>query len=155
MGLKEQIQSDLVTAMKAKDSETSSALRMVKAEILNREKAGSQGTEVSDDDIMALLQSMIKRGRDAAAQFRTGDRIELAEKEESEIKVMQTYLPAEVSADEMRPVIEKIIAEVGATSPKDLGKVMGKAISELKKEGKLVEGGKVREVASELLTSSS
>lgn len=154
MSLKERIHADLVTALKAKDSETASVLRMMKAEILNKEKEGTRGTEVSEDEIQAILQSMVKRRRDSIDQFRKADRSELADKEEAEISVIEVYLPPAVSEEEVRAAVAQVIEEVGASSPKDLGRVMGKAMGALKKTGKVVDGNKVREAASELLGPS-
>jgi hypothetical protein len=151
MSLKQRIETDLVTALKARDAETTSTLRMMKADILNKEKEGAKGTVLDDATITSLIQSAIKRRKEAAEQFRKGNRPEMASKEEAEMTLLLRYLPPEASPEEIRAAVEKAIAETGATSRKELGKVMGKAMGILKEGDKTVDGTRVRETAASLL----
>jgi uncharacterized protein len=114
----EQVKSDLTTAMKAGERERVGALRLVLSEL---QKAAKEG----GDDELAVLRRERKRRLDAAEQFRSGGRAELADKEESEAELIGGYLPAELSDDELAAIVQDGIASTGAASPKDMGKVMG------------------------------
>jgi uncharacterized protein YqeY len=114
----EQVKSDLTTAMKAGERERVGALRLVLSEL---QKAAKEG----GDDELAVLRRERKRRLDAAEQFRSGGRAELADKEESEAELIGGYLPAELSDDELAAIVQDGIASTGAASPKDIGKVMG------------------------------
>ena len=122
MSLKQQIISDLTASMKAQDSARTSTLRMVKAGIMNREI--EKGGELDDDDLAKLLRSMVKQRRDSVEQFEKGGRPELAAKERAEIAVIEAYLPKGASQDEIDQAVSAAIAETGAASMKDMGKVM-------------------------------
>jgi len=122
MSLKQQIIADLTTSMKAQDSARTSTLRMVKAGIVNREI--EKGGELDDDELAKLLRSMVKQRKDSVEQFEKGARPELAAKEQAEIEVIEAYLPQAASQDEIEKAVAAAIAETGATSMKDMGKVM-------------------------------
>jgi uncharacterized protein len=117
MTVTEQLRSDITGAMKAGEKERVGALRLVLSELQKAEKEGG-------DDELAVLRRERKRRLDAAAQFRDGGRPELADQEESEAELISTYLPAELSDDELDRMIASAISETGASSPKDMGQVM-------------------------------
>lgn len=136
MPIVDQINADLTEAMKAKEAERLSALRMVKTALKLRETELPGG--VDDTEAIKVLNTLLKQRRDAAEQFRTGGREELALKEENEARIIQTYLPAAASEEEISQAVDQAIAEVGASSMKDMGAVM-KAVR-AKLEGKTVDG---------------
>ena len=122
MSLKERIVKDMTAAMKAKDAARTSTLRMVKAAIMNREI--EKGGELSDDELTKTLQSLVKQRRDSVEQYEKAGREELAEKERAEIVVIEEYLPKAASREEIEQTVAAIIAELGATSMKEMGAVM-------------------------------
>ncbi len=129
MSLKQQIISDLTTSMKAQDAPRTSTLRMVKAGIMNREI--EKGSELNDEELAKMLRSMVKQRRDSIEQYEKGARQELADKEKAEIEMIEAYLPQSASADEIEKAVAAAIAETGATSIKDMGKVMKAAQAQL------------------------
>lgn len=122
MSLKARIQDDMKTAMRARDAGRLSAIRLLLAAIKQREV--DERIELDDDAVTATIEKMVKQRRDAAAQFDTGNRPELAAGERFEIEVLSAYLPAALSSDELDAEIAAVIAECGATSLADLGKTM-------------------------------
>ena len=148
MNLETQIMAQLKEAMKAKNTVALEALRAVKSELLLAKTSDANG-ELSEDQEIALLQKLVKQRKEAAEQFEANGRAELAEKELAE--VIQQFLPAQLSDEELTAAITEIVAEVGATSPKDMGKVMGAASSKLagKAEGKLISA-KVKDILASL-----
>ena len=121
--LKERIDADLKEAMRSKDELGTSVLRMLKSAVKYKEV--EPGAHALDDTgVMGVIQTLIKQRRDSVEQFRAGGRPELAEKEEREIARLQSYLPAQLSADELRAEVRAAIAQVGAKGPKDMGAVM-------------------------------
>ena len=128
MSLRDRISSDLKTAMKAKDSVKLATLRLINAAIKDREIAargdGTSG-ELSDGDLVAVLTRMVKQRRDSARAYEEAARLDLAEKEIAEIAVIETFLPRQMTEDEMTTAVDAAIAETGATSVRDIGKVMG------------------------------
>jgi len=140
MTLKEQIQKDMIEAMKAKEEIRLGALRMVKAEIMKFEVAGTEKKEIKDDEVLQLIGKQIKQRDDAAQQYKAGNRPELAEKEEKEAEILKKYLPEQMSPEEVKKIIEDTIKELGATSKADLGKVMGAIMPKVKgkADGKLI-----------------
>jgi uncharacterized protein YqeY len=122
MSLSEQIIADLTASMKAQDGQRTSTLRMVKAAMMNRKI--EKGSELDDDEMQKLLRSLVKQRRDSIEQYEKGGRPELAEKEQAEIAVIETYLPQAASAAEIEAAVTTAIAETGANSMKDMGKVM-------------------------------
>ncbi len=139
MSLEQTINTAIVTAMKEKDKVALDALRAVKSQILLA-KTESKGADVSAEQEMAILQKMIKQRKDSYEQFVAQNRTDLAEVEVAQMKVIEKYLPAQLSAEELEAEIAKIIAEIGAESLKDLGKVMGIASKTLagKSDGKSI-----------------
>ncbi len=121
MSVTDQVRADMTGAMKASEKERASALRMILSEL---QKAAKEG----DADEMAVLRRERKRRLDAAEQFRGGGRPELADKEESEAELIQTYLPAELEDSELERIVSEAIDETGATDPKDMGRVMKAAM---------------------------
>ena len=129
MTLKEQIIADMTAAMKAKDASRTSTLRMVKAAIMNREK--ESGTPIDDEDVLKLLRSQVKQRRDSVEQYQKANRQDLAEKETTEIAVIESYRPQAASAEEIDEAVVEAIAETGATSMKDMGAVMKASMAKL------------------------
>src|SRR5678815_1201486 len=139
MTLGEKIVSDLTASMKAQDSARTSTLRMVKAAMMNRQI--EKGGQLDDDEVSKLLRSLVKQRRDSIEQYEKAGRQELAAKEKAEIEVIETYLPQAASRDEIEQAVAAAIAETGASSMKDMGKVMKAAQAALagkNADGKLV-----------------
>ncbi|WP_036479177.1 GatB/YqeY domain-containing protein [Myxosarcina sp. GI1] len=134
MGLKEQIGEDIKSAMKAKDKLRLETVRGIKKAILEKEVSlRPQGQDsLTPEQEIELLAQQAKQRRDSIAQFQQAGREDLAEKESQELAIIETYLPKQVSDDELEAIVDQIIASVGASSPKDLGKVMGPAMKQLK-----------------------
>jgi uncharacterized protein len=136
MPIVDQISRDIIEAMKAKEAERLSALRMVKTALKLRET--ELPGEVDDAEAARVLNTLLKQRRDAAEQFRAGNREEMALKEENEARIIQSYLPEAASEEEMSRAVDESVAETGAASMKDMGAVM-KAVRP-KLEGKTVDG---------------
>jgi len=139
MSLSKQIVADLTTAMKAQDAAKTSTLRMVKAAMMNRQI--EKGAELDDEDTQRLLRSLVKQRRDSIEQYQKAGRQELVDKEQAEINVIETYLPKAASQEEIEQVIAAVIAETGASSMKDMGKVMKAAqvaLADKNADGRLV-----------------
>lgn len=143
MSLLESIANDMKEAMKAKESEKLSTLRMAKAALMNEQNKNGADYVLSDAEIVKVLQTLVKQRKDAAEQYQTGGRADLADKELAEISVLQAYLPREASDDEIKAAVAAAIAETGATSAKDMGTVMKATIAKL--AGMSVDGKKVNE----------
>lgn len=122
MTLKERITSDLTAAMKAKDAARLSTLRMVKANAMNREI--EKGGELTDEEMVKAMQSLVKQRRDSIEQFEKAGRQELADKERAEIEVIEAYLPQAASREEIEAAVTEAIAETGASSMREMGAVM-------------------------------
>lgn len=121
-----EITDALKQAMKAKDATRLGTLRLINAAIKDREIANREsGGEITEADILAILGKMVKQRQESAKAYEEGGRLELAEREQSEIKVINDYLPAQLSAAETEAAVEAAIAETGASSIRDMGKVMG------------------------------
>lgn len=142
MTLNKQIVADLTAAMKAQDAGRTSTLRMVKAAMMNRQI--EKGSELDDDDMQKLLRSLVKQRRDSIEQYEKAGRQELVDKEKAEIDVIETYLPQAASQDEIEQAVAAAIAETGATSMRDMGKVMKATQAAL--AGKNADGKLVSEV---------
>ena len=149
MSLREQIVSDLTASMKAQDAGRTSTLRMVKAAIMNRRI--EKGAELDDDEVQKLLRSLVKQRRDSIEQYEKAGRQELVDKEKAEIDVIEAYLPQAASAEEIEQAVVAAIAETGASSMKDMGKVMKAAQAAL--AGKNADGRVVSEVVKTKLTT--
>lgn len=123
MSLKEQIKDDMKTAMRSRDKARLSVIRLLQAAVKQREV--DERIELDDGAVLAVIEKMIKQRRDSETQYRDAGRDELAEAEAAEIVVLQEYLPEQLSAAEVDAEIDAVIAATGATSMRDMGKVMG------------------------------
>jgi uncharacterized protein len=142
MPIVEQINRDMIAAMKAREAERLSALRMMKTALTLRQT--DLPGAVDDAEAGRVLNTLLKQRRDAAEQYRAAGRQDLAEKEENEARLIQTYLPASASADEMARAVDDAIRELGATSMKEMGAVMKAVRPRL--EGKTVDGKALSEL---------
>ncbi|RZI65889.1 GatB/YqeY domain-containing protein [Variovorax guangxiensis] len=123
MSLKEQITEDMKTAMRAKDSERLGTIRLLLAAL--KQKEVDERIELDDAAVVAIVDKLVKQRKDSVAAFTTGGRLDLADKEATEIKVLEVYLPQRMSADEVAAAVRAIVDELGAKGPGDMGKVMG------------------------------
>jgi len=123
MSLKDQITEDMKTAMRAKDSERLGTIRLLLAAC--KQKEVDERVVLDDAMVVAIVDKLIKQRKDSIDAYKKADRTDLADKEESELKVLQTYLPQRMSADEVLVEVKAIVAELGASGPGDMGKVMG------------------------------
>ena len=146
MSLKDRIAADLRDALRAGEQTRLSAVRMLQAAITEREKSGAG--PLTEEDYLAVVQKQAKQRRDAAEQFRAAGRTDLAEREEAELAVLGDYLPAQLSDEDIHRVVHEIVQRTGATSMKDMGRVMGEAMSELKGQA---DGRRVQAVVRALL----
>ena len=149
MGLEQQVMADLKTAMLAKDEKGLRGLRAIKAAIIIAKTSEGAGGEIKAEEEIKLLQKLIKQRKDSLEIFEKQNRPDLALKEKEEIEIIEKFLPAQMDTEELKENIRKIIAETGAASIADIGKVMGKATKEL--AGK-ADGKTINAVARELLT---
>ncbi len=140
--LNQRIAADLTTAMKAKDTARLSALRMLKAAIMNKGMV-EKGRDLNDAEVLQVVASLVKQRRDSIDQFAKAGRTDLVEKETGEIAILEHYLPPAVSAGEIDAAVAEAIAETGASSPKDMGKVMKAVMPKL--SGKNVDGRTVND----------
>lgn len=141
MSLVEQVEKDLVAAMKAREPLRLSVLRMMKTAM--KLKQVESGRALPDEEASAVLRTLVKQRRDSAEAFHGAGRVDLAEKELAEMKIVESYLPAAASEDDLNAAVSAGIAETGAASVKDLGKVMKAAMSKL--SGKTVDGKRLSE----------
>ncbi len=139
MKIRDRVNADLIAAMKAQEPARLSVLRMMKTAI--RKKEVDLCTELDDTQAIQVLASMVKQHRDSIEQFGKGGRNDLANKEAAEILVIEQYLPASLSDDEIAAVVDEVVRETGASSAKDMGAVMKQCMARL--AGKLVDGKKV------------
>ncbi len=146
MSLKEKLLSDMKGALKARDSLRLSTIRGLISEIKYKEIEIRQ--EVGDEEIISLVATQIKKRKEASALFEKGGREDLKDKEDQEKVILQEYLPEQVSEDELRTRIQKVIADVEAQGPKDMGKVMKTVIPEFKGRA---ESGLIKNLVSEYL----
>ncbi|MFA6184367.1 MAG: GatB/YqeY domain-containing protein [Parcubacteria group bacterium] len=147
--INEKIKADLKEAMKARDIEKRDVLRMIDSMIKNVEiEKGKRETGLSDEEIIEVMTRAVKQRKDSANQYISGGRPELAEKEEKEIGIISTYLPEQLSKEEIIKIVKEIIAQVGVTSGNDIGKVMGQVMGKVK--GK-ADGNLVREIVQKEL----
>lgn len=153
MSLKDRVSEEIKAAMKAKDKVRLETVRSIKKVILERESSiRATGREtLTDTEELEILTQLAKQRRESIEQYSQAGRSDLAEKEAAELGIIETYLPRQLSEAEITEVVEQIMADVGATAPKDMGKVMGPAMQQLK--GK-ADGKKVQEIVKAKLTSS-
>jgi hypothetical protein len=154
MSLKQTLDEDIKTAMKAKDKVRLETVRTIKKALLEKEVAlrPSGRDSLTEEEEIELLSQQAKQRRDSIEQFTNAGRTELAEKESQELAIIETYLPAQLSDEEAGAILDEVIVAVGATSAKDMGKVMGAAMGKLK--GK-ADGKKIQELVKSKLTPSS
>ncbi len=150
MDMFERISEDIKNAMKAKDRVALETLRNVKKVFLEAKTAPGANDTLSDADATKIIQKLVKQGKDAATIYAEQNRADLAEAELAQVKVLETYLPKQMSAEELTSEIKTIIAQVGAAGPKDMGKVMGVASKAL--AGK-AEGRAISETVKQILNS--
>ena len=131
MTLAEKINEDIRAAMLARDQKKLEALRAIKAGLLLLKTSKGSGGEISQDLEMGLLKKLVKQRNESAAIYREKGRTDLAEEEEFQAGIIEKYLPEQISGDELRGIVQSIIAETGAESMKDMGKVMGMATKQL------------------------
>ena len=150
MSLFDQVSEDIKKAMLAKDKVALDALRGIKKEFLEAKTAKGGDGELHDDKALQILQKMVKQRKESAQMYIDANRPELAEDELAQCKIIEQYLPAMLSEEELTAALKEIIAQVGATSPQDMGKVMGVATKQLagKAEGKAINL-KVRELLAQ------
>ncbi|NEW66421.1 GatB/YqeY domain-containing protein [Carnobacteriaceae bacterium zg-84] len=146
MTLMEQLNTDMKEAMKAKDKERLSVIRMLKASV--QKEQIEVGRDLTDDEALTILSRELKQRKDSIREFEKAGRTDLAEKTQFEVGVVEQYMPEQLSEDEVKEVLKAIIQEVGATSASDFGKVMGKAMATLKGQA---DGNIVNKLVKELL----
>ena len=144
--LTEQVRADLTTAMKARDAEKTSTLRMLQSAFKYAQIEA--GHELGDDEALAVIRKSVKQRQDSIEQYTKGNRPELADKERREMDILKTYMPPELSDDELESGLREIVASTGAQSKKDMGKVMKEATARYKGR---VDGKKIQEIVSRLL----
>ncbi len=148
MEMFDRISNDIKDAMKAKDKVRLETLRNIKKVFLEAKTAPGANDTLTDDAAMKIMQKLVKQGKDSAALYNEQGRADLAEAELAQVAVIETYLPKQMSAEELEVALKAIIAEVGAEGPKDMGKVMGTAT---KKLAGLAEGRAINAKVKELL----
>ena len=149
MDLFNQISNDIKEAMKAKDKPRLMALRNIKKYFLEAKTAAGANDTLSDEAAVKIMQKLVKQGKDSAAVYQAQGRADLAEEEMTQVKVIEAYLPKQLSADELEAKLKEIISRLGATSAKEMGKVMATATKEL---AGLAEGRAISAKVKELLS---
>ena len=144
--MKDRISQDIKQAMKAKDVLRLSTLRMILADLQRKEK--EKGEPVDEPAAVQILQSMVRKRKEAIEQFRKGGREDLADKEQQEIKIVEQYLPEQLSEDKIRRQAEAVISELGVRGPREMGKVMGVLV---KKIAGRADGGTVSRIVKDAL----
>lgn len=148
MSLKDTITADLTAAMKAKDADTLSTLRMTKANLMNRQI--EKGGELTDEEVVKALQGLVKQRKDSIEQYEKAGRTELAAKEAGEISVIEKYLPQAASLEEIDAAVAAAVEETGASSMRDMGKLMKAAMAKL--AGKMADGKAVNKAVKSKLS---
>ena len=148
MGFADTIGNDLKTAMKAGDKIALEVLRMLKSELKYKEI--ELGRDLNDEDYLSVLSSAAKRRRESINEFKKGGRDDLADKESAELDILNKYLPQQLSDAEIEKVVDEVIAEVGATTPADIGKVMKSVMPRVKGRA---DGRKINEIVGKKLNS--
>lgn len=148
--MQDKIQQDLKSAQLSRDEVRTSTLRLLLSEINNSRIA--KGADLEDSDIISVVQREVKKRKESVEAFRNGGREESAQKEEAEMKILQGYLPAQISTEELTKIVEDSITEVGATQPSDMGKVIGLVMG---KVGQSADGSTVSQIVKERLLKSN
>lgn len=166
MALKEEIQDDLISALKEKKEIEAGTLRMLNAAVLNKEKEKRaklakekemtekeliEKSQLTDEEMIEVISSEAKKRREAISEFEKGERKDLAEKEKKEMEILKKYLPEQLPEEKIKKLVQEVIEKVGASEIKDIGKVMAELMPQVK--GK-AEGGLVSKIVKELLTST-
>ena len=151
MELEKRIQADMVSAMKAKEAVRLSSLRAIKAALMLAKTAEGATGEVSDQEIIKIIQKLVKQRKESAQQYNDAGRPELAANEVAEMEAMEVYLPKQLTEAEVEAELVKIIAEVGATQPSEMGKVMGVATKRL---AGLADGRVISALVKKLLSQN-
>ena len=146
--LKERVTSDITDALKKKENLRLDTVRLLKTEIMKFEMSGKSRKEAKDDDIISLIPRMIKQRHEAAELFRKGNREEMAEKEEAEIKILKDYLPPQLSNEELEKIVKETISQLGANDKSAMGKVMGAVMEKVKGQA---NGAAVKSVVIKIL----
>jgi uncharacterized protein YqeY len=128
MSLEDKISQDYVLAMKARDSFTSSVLSFLRAQIKNV-KVDKRLEQIPDEDVITVIKKQVKQRQDSITQFKAGNRTDLADKEEKELGILKKYLPAEMPTEQLKSIVDEVISLNGATSLKDMGRVMKDVLS--------------------------
>src|SRR5215831_189561 len=149
MTIQEKIQTQMADAMRSKDPLRLSVLRMMKSAVKNKEVEKMK--PLDENEVIAVLNTLVKQRKDSIEQFRKGGREELAQKEEAEIKIIEEYLPAAASEEDIRRAIDEAVQETAAASMKDMGKVMKATLARL--TGKSADGARVSQLVKETLSS--
>jgi len=150
MSLSERLQKDLVEAMKARETTRLSVVRLIKSAIQNKEI--ELGEPLSTEQDVQLLQTMVKQRNESIATFEKADRQDLADKEKEELTIVRTYLPEQISLDEVDRVVVAVVDELQASSSKDMGNVMKETMVRLKQTGKAIDGKVVNQVVRSKLS---
>ena len=151
MSLEEKVMAGMKEAMKSKDEALLRGLRAIKAEIIKAKTEPGANGQVSAEGELKLLQKLVKQRKDSLDIFRQQNRADLAQKEQEEITVIEQFLPKQLDAEELKKIVAEIIAAVGASSPQDMGKVMGTASKQLAGQA---DGKAISAVVKELLAGS-
>lgn len=149
VNMEERIKDNLKNAQLSRDEVSVSTLRLLLSEITNTRI--QKGEDLKDEDIISVVQREIKKRKESAEAFRNGGRVESAQKEEAEMKILQDYLPAQLSTEELTKIVEDTINELGANSPADMGKVIGAVMG---KVGQSAEGSSVSAIVKEHLVGN-
>jgi uncharacterized protein YqeY len=153
MGLSEQIQKDMIDAMRSRDELRLSTLRMVKSAFKNKEI--DKRAPLDEKEAQQILSTLIKQRKDSIEQFQKGGRQELADKEAAEIRLIEAYLPKALGEEEVTAAVKATITEMGSPTMKDMGTVMKNAMAKLQASGARVEGKMVSEIVKKLLAAGS
>lgn len=146
MTLMERLNTDMKEAMRAKDKEKLSVIRMLKASVQKEEI--EVGRSLNAEEELTILARELKQRKDSVREFTQADRLDLAEKTQSEIAIVENYLPKQLSNDEVRTIVQDVITQTGATSASDFGKVMGQVMPKVKGQA---DGNVVNAIVKELL----
>lgn len=146
--LREKINQDLVAAMKGKEEMKVSALRMLKSAIMKFEVSGTEKKEANDEEVLQIIGKEVKQRKDSIDAYGKGGRADLAQKEKEEMALLQTYLPAQMSDEELLATVKEVVAQTGASSKTDFGKVMGALMGKVK--GK-ADGQRVKAAVDKVL----
>ena len=152
MGIKDRLAQDLVQALRARDSQRKLAIRMLRAAIINEEKAGESQRELTEDEILGVISRQVRQRRESIEAYQAGGREDLVEEETAQLSILLEYLPKQMSREEIIVAAEQAISEVAATGPKDMGQVMRCLMPRLKGRA---DGRTVNQIVRELLTGAA